>query len=281
LSIEPGPEDDTSGTISPVDEADVSQEEPFSLEEALAAHEEAVRSAAKAVDNLRKAMKSWEKAAAAGHMANRRKAAETAARLSSGIQSALDAAQGSWRFDVSSYLQGGGWRQEVVEAARSRYGLRVLDEQAIAQLISSPVTVQAIPAREALRISKQLWPAIRPSVVATELKRLRDRLSAAGVQELAERLYDACRREARDGRMYIAFRTAYDLFSLAPDWKRENSPTVFAQALHALHISDVKTTRSGKVLQWEWPSGKPKPADVFSVRAEDGREMRYFGLWFR
>lgn len=275
LPMEPEPERVPPTMIAPA------AEEPVSLEAALTRHEDAVRSAGKAVDGLRKVIKAWEKAAANGHMANRRKAAEATARLISELQSSLDSAQESWNLDVSSYLQSGGWRREVVEAARSRYGLRVLDEQATGQLISSPVTAQAQPAREVLRIGKQTWPAIRPSVVATELKRLRDRLSAAGAQELAERLHDACRREARDGRMFISFRTAYDLFCLAPDWKRENPPAVFAQALHALHISDVKTTRSGKVLQWEWPTGKPKPADIFSVRAEDGREMRYFGLWFR
>ncbi len=240
-----------------------------------------MRSAAKAVDGLRKALKAWEKAAAEGHLANRRKADDAAARSLAEVRTSIEAAQESWRFVPSAYLQGGHWRQEVVEAAQARYGLRVLDDPATGRLISSPITVQAVPAREILRIGKQSWPAIRPTVVAAELKRLRDRLSAAGSQELAERLFEACRREARDGRMSISFRTAYDLFCLAPDWKRENSPTVFAQSLHALFMSDVKTTRSGKLLQWDWPTGNPKPADIFSVRAEDGREMRYFAIWFR
>ncbi|MBM3456937.1 MAG: hypothetical protein FJX77_00160 [Armatimonadetes bacterium] len=157
----------------------------------------------------------------------------------------------------------------------------MINEEALGQLLSSPIAVQSLPGREALRIGRQNWPKLRPSVVAAELRRLRERVGAAGAQELADRLYDACRREEKDGRAFITFRTAYDLFCLAPDWKKENPPAAFAVALHSLYVSDVKSTRSGKALQWEWPGGKVRPADIFPVRAEDGREMRYYGVWFR
>lgn len=258
-----------------------SQDGSTSLERALERHQVAVQTAASAAKRLIAAVKSWDKACSSGHMANRRRAAEAAQQILDELQSTVNAAASSWDFDIGSYLDRGLWRREVIQAAQQDHELRVLDDEATGQLISTPVTIQLARARECLRIGGQTWPEIRPSVVAAELKRRRDKVGDASAQELAERLFAACRREQQDDRPFITFRIAYELFSLAPGWKKANPRSAFGESIHALYVSDVKETRSGSVLQWEWPTGNVKAADLFPVRAEDGREMRYYGIWFR
>jgi hypothetical protein len=219
-------------------------------------------------------------------MSNRDKsAAETCRRLDE-ASAAIRNAVGTWAFDVQSYLQGARWRDEVEAIARERHGLRVIRNDAAQQLISSPVAVQALPGQGRLRIGggRGSWPAIRPSAVAAELKRLRDRASEANSQEFLESLYRACERQERqrgDGRMFITFREAYDLFCLAPGYRKENTRQVFGEMLYTLHRSGIQATRTGKVVQWEWPSARVKETEIFTVLAEDGSTLRYYGIWFR
>ena len=251
------------------------------IEPALAEHEQEVDRAEKVVKRLTASVKQWRKACVTGHLANRRKAAQTSVQLMEEATGVVQRASDSWQFDAQAYLEGPEWRQEVIETARERYGLRVLDDEPGDQLISAPVAVQAQPGREALRIGRAAWPHIRPAAVIAELKRLRDTISAANSQEFLDALFAACQREMRDGRMFIKFRDAYELFCLAPGYRKETPRPVFAMALYGLHRSGITATRSGKTIQWEWPSGNPKDKDVFEVRAEDGRLLRYYGIWFR
>jgi hypothetical protein len=251
------------------------------LEAALAAHEDAVDRLLKAHSRLGSAVKGWKKACQVGHLANRQKAAAAAHDVLADVDSAVAEATESWDFDVHGYLDSERWRREVEGVAHRKYGLRVVQNEAAQQLVSSPVAVSALPGRSALRIGRATWPAIRPTAVAAELKRLHDRVSEKSSQEFLESLYKACEHESRDGRLFIAFHKAYELFSLAPGFKKETPRDAFAEALYALHRSGVQATRGGKVVQWEWPSGKVKEREVFTVLAEDGRALRYYGMWFR
>jgi hypothetical protein len=257
------------------------------LESALASHEQAVDRAAREVARLTSAIRTWKKACQTGHMANRKRYAENCVKFLEEAESAIRAAADGWTFDVQSYLEGSGWREEVEGEARGRYGLRVHRNEAARQLISSPVAVSALPGRAILRIGRASWPAIRPSAVAAELKRLHDRVSDANSQEFLESLYAACMRQVREGTarrasgmVYVKLRDAYELFCLAPGYRRENPPQVFGEALYALHHSDsVRTTRAGKKFEWEWPTGKPKERDIFRVVAGDGTTVSYYGIW--
>lgn len=197
------------------------------------------------------------------------------------VDEAVENARQSWRFDAAAYLESPLWREEVMELARERYGLRVMEDAVSQQLLSAPVAVQAAPGRRVLRIGRANWPSLRPAAVAAELKRLRERISGANSQEFLESLYAACERQSGDGRRFITFREAYDLFCLAPGYKKENPPAVFGIALYSLHRSGITSTRAGKVIHWEWPSAKVKDRDIFRVRADDGRELPYWGMHFQ
>jgi hypothetical protein len=257
---------------------------PVSLEEALQEHEERVDVLLKSAGRYVSALKAWKKACQTGHMSNRQKAAATAVELAPALAGPTAEAAEAWQFDVRAYLESREWRAELqTTVALERFGLRVLEEGDT--LISSPVVVRSQPGKSWLAIGKVNWPAIRPKVVAAELKRLRERTAAANSQELVDSLFLACQRLNKekllaDSHLFAKFRDIYDLFCLTPGWKKENPWAAFGQAIYALHRSEIRATR-GRTFEIEYSSGKAKEKDILTVIAEDGRPLRYYGIWFR
>jgi hypothetical protein len=122
--------------------------------------------------------------------------------------------------------------------------------------------------------------------VIAELLRLREQGAKQNVQEFLDSLWQAVEylgrnREQRSTTAFAKLRDIYDLFCLTPGWKKENSEATFAQFLYALHRSDLRVTRSGKIYEFEFPAGHPKAREVFEVVAEDGKTIRYYGIHFR
>jgi hypothetical protein len=249
------------------------------LEEALRAHAEQVAALVKSAGRYVSALKAWQKACATGHLSEREKAAAKALEVAAGLPAATEEASAAWSFDGRGWLESGAWREEIRATAAEQYGLRVLPEDDL--LVSSPVLVRAQPARVALLIGRENWPKLRPQVVAAQLKALRERTAGGNSQQLVDSLQAACEKLGGKGADFVKFKDAYDLFSLTPGWKKDNPPAAFAQALYALHRSGLTTTRRGATFQFEFPSGDPRKSDVFTVIAEDGRPIRYYGLFFR
>ena len=252
---------------------------PSSLEQALAAHEEQVDVAIKAAARFLASVKAWKKACQTGHIGNRQKAEADAEKLALQLQCLTSEAAASWQFDVRAYLESNSWRKEL-QAACSGLGLRVLEKEET--LVSSPILVRAQPGHSRLQLGKNAWPTLHPKVTAAELKRLNERsASTTAMQQFLNYLYDGCKKESQQGDLFARFRALYDLFALAPGWAKENPPDDFAERIYTLHRSDVRTTRDGRTFEFEGPSGKPKDKDIFSVISDDGRPIRYYGIWFK
>jgi len=250
-----------------------------SLEDALQAQEEQVDDLLKAAAKYQAVLKNWKKACQVGHLANRQKAAAQAVDLAPALAAPASEAADAWQFDVRAYLESGEWRGEL-RIAMEKQGLRALEEGE--SLISSPLVVRAAPGRSALTLGKVNWPALRPRVVAAELKRLRERASGGNSQEFLDSLFAVAARLSPDADAPFAkFRDIYDLFSLTPGWKKDNPPAAFGQALYALHRSGLQTTRAGRKFDFDYPSGNVKDRDIYTVIAEDGRPIRYYGVQFR
>lgn len=252
----------------------------MSLEEALQQHEEKVDALLKGASRYVNALKNWKKACQSGHIGNRQKAAASAEELVQQLTDPTTEAVGSWTFDARNYLEGDDWRTEL-QAACAAIGLRVFEEEET--LVSPPVIVRSQPGLGRMIWGKTGWPTLHPKVTAAHLKKLNDKsFSAAASQQFLNALYDGCRKVSRQGDLYARFREIYDLFSFAPGWAKDNSPATFAQQIYALHRrSEVRTTRDGKTFEIEYPAGKPKDKDIFSVISDDGRPLRYYGIWFR
>lgn len=250
----------------------------MALEEALQEHEERVDALLRAANKYAGALKAWKKACQIGHIGNLQKAAALAEELGGDLPETTREAKNAWAFDTRAYLEGEEWRKEL-QAAAARFSLRILEDEDT--LISSPVTVRAQPARATLALGRTTWPALRPRVVAVELKRLRDRTANANSQEFVESLFGACRHLGDQGNLFARFRDIYDLFCLTPGYKKENPPAAFGQQLYALHRSEVRTTRGGSKFEIEYATGNVKERDIFTVLAEDGRPVRYYSIWFK
>lgn len=251
----------------------------MALEEVLQEQEESVDALLRAANKYVGALKAWKKACQIGHIGNMQKAAAMAEELSGTLPETTGETRSGWQFDARAYLESGEWRRELQTVAESRFSLRTLEDEET--LISSPVTVRAQPARNALALGKTLWPALRPRVVAGELKRLRDRTANANSQEFAESLFAVCQRLGGKDSPAARFRDIYDLFCLTPGYKKENPPAAFGQQIYALHRSDVRATRGGRKFEIEYATGNAKERDIFTVIAEDGRPVRYYSIWFK
>ena len=248
------------------------------IEEAWQADEERADALLKAANKYVGVLKAWKKATLSGHFGNRQKAAAQAEELARTLAEPTGEAASAWTFDVREYLVGDFWRTELEEAA-AKAELRLIEDNET--LISSPVVVRSQPGRGIIQIGKVNWPQIRPRVVVSELKRLRDRAAGANSQEFVESLAAAVAYLQRPGEPFVKFFDIYNMFSLTPGWKKENPPAAFAQAIYALHRSEVTSTRGGKRYEIIYPSANFKEKEVFPVMAEDGRAIRYFGIRFR
>jgi len=141
--------------------------------------------------------------------------------------------------------------------------------------------VRPQPSRNSVQIGKVNWPKLHPRVVATELKRMRDRNTGSNSQEFLESLYLACKRLTRPEVMFVKFREVYDMFCATPGYKKENPKAAFAQQIYALHRSGIRSTKAGARFDFEYPSGHPKESDILTVISEDGQTIRYYGISFR
>ena len=251
----------------------------MTLEDALQTQEEQVDDLLKSAAKYTAALKNWKKACQIGHLGNRQKAAALASELAPALASPVSEAAEAWQFDARAYLENGAWREELAAAAEKQ-GLRALEDGD--NLVSSPLVIRAVPSRSALTLGKVNWSAIRPQVVAAELKRLRERASSGNSQEFADSLFAvASRLSPAETAPFAKFRDIYELFCLTPGWKKDNPPAAFGQALYALHRSGLQTTRAGRKFDFEYPSGNVKERDIYTVIAEDGRPIRYYGIQFR
>lgn len=253
------------------------------LEVALLQHEKNVDVALKRVNQLVAAVKAWKKATAEGNLVELSRQQDRARELVVGLEVPIADAADAWDFDAADYLSNGAWREELIEAARV-IGLRVFEEQG--QIISSPVLVSGDAGRLELRIGKVRSKRLRPSLVAADLKKMREAGERdKGVQQTLEFLFGAARMLDRepgsDGAVKAKLRDIYNLFCAAPGWKKENPEAAFAQSLYTLHKSAVQVTRIGKKYEFGFPAGQPKPGDIFEIIDETGRPIRYYTIHFR
>ena len=223
-------------------------------------------------------LKAWKKACAEGHLTNLQKQADAALEQVAGLDKFAQEAAGAWEFDARDYLESGKWRRELQEALE-KIGLRVLEDNET--LVSSPVVIRAQTGSARLLLGKEAWATLRPKLTADKLKKLRDRAAASNSQEFLEGLFATAQRQSKDAYSFIGFADVYRQFSETPGWKKENPPAVFGQAIYALHLSDVRATRSGRAFEIHYPAANYKEKDVFTIIAEDGRPLRYYGILFR
>lgn len=238
-----------------------------------------VRPLAKDASKLKRFVASWAKAAEDGDLSQRQKVATQARDLAEELCNSIVAASSQWSFDEQAYLSSHRWRDELeAEGARDGAFRAFVDGDT---LLVPPVVLRALPANKALRIGKARTSRLRPSVVAAHLKNLRERMNLSASTEFLESLHQVARtQDSGERNPLVKFSDAYNTFCIAPGYRRENPKADFGLAIHALHLSGLQSTRAGIPFQFEWPAANCKESEVFTVVAEDGKPLRYFGIQF-
>jgi hypothetical protein len=254
----------------------MSESAPAKLEPALSAHEQQVESIARDIKRLSSAVKAWRKACAAGAPTGRAKSANQAADLAQKIENQIEEAVNAWDFDVRAYLVD-DWLQELAEAAAS-VGLRAFRDDEMC--VIPPLALSARPGQESLYLGKERLKMLRPSAVVAEVQARLAKGRDSANEEFLESVYRSWLRRQDKSSPLIKFREVYDLFCLAPGWRKENARPIFAQQIYSLHSGGLSATRDGKGFNLEEPSSRVSGGDVFEVRARDGRPIRYYGISF-
>ena len=248
------------------------------LEPMLADQEAKVDALLKAAGRYVSSLKAWKKACMVGPLANRHKAANQALEAVTNLPDSAIAAVDSWQFNAAEYYQSADWQSEL-QAAAAAIGLRVFTEADT--IVSSPVIVRAQPARGTLVLGKVIWPNVHPLARALELKRLREQTNSSNSQEFVDSLCAAAVFVPDPGSPTVKFKDLYNLFAMTPGWKKDNPRAAFGLAIYALQSSEIRATRSGRSFEIVTPSGKYKEGDIFSIIAEDGKPLRYYGIRFK
>ncbi len=247
------------------------------LEEALNSQEQSIIDTIKLSKKYTAALAKWKKACSEGRVVDMVKISSIASSLIKELTEATLNTEEQWQFDLGSYLDGEMWIDEVREYASDRNSLRTLVVNG--ELLSSPITVHSAPARGCLLLGKTSWFKLRPTLVAAELKRLRDKTENAKSQDFMESLQLAWKYLSKNDEE-VKFKEIYDLFCLTPGYKKEVSPAVFGQQIYALHKSSMRLTKSGNRCIIELPTGNVKDKDLFPVTSEDGKVLRYYTVRF-
>lgn len=248
------------------------------LEPALRDEIERVAPLVKRVGKLGSTIKAWHKAALVGDLVAREKFSAQALELAHELNEAVGAETGKWSFDLRSYLETGAWRQELEDVASKEGAFRAFREGEM--LLIPPLVLRAQAANRVLKIGNERWSRLRPKVVIAEVNRRREKVNTAVSSELLESLHQVARRDNNARNPFIKFCEAYEMFCIAPGYKRENSRADFGLSIYALHRSGLKSTKKGIPFQFEWPAANYKESDVFTVIAEDGKPLRFFGIQF-
>jgi len=248
-----------------------------SLEASLQQHEADVDALLKDAARYVSALKAWKKAAHLGDMAARQRAAEQAVRLAAAIERQVKQAA-AWSFDVTAWLRSPAWRSEIAQSVRALDLVAIEDPSGA--LLCPPLPLVAEAESGKVRAGRQKFRALRPSAIAGEIKRLRDRVKGARTQEFLEALYAAARHLRGTSDLRATFREVYSVFALTPGWKKENTELDFGQMIYALSVSGLQTTRDRKRFQIPVPSGKVKQRDIFGVYGEDGRLHQFYAIRF-
>jgi hypothetical protein len=251
--------------------------------EALAQHGSDMQVILRLGRDLQKALKGWHQAQLDGNCGDIRKFAEQVVELSAKLSEPAAEAAKSWDFDSKEYLSSSAWLEELVAAtSKDASGIRAFP--VANELVCSPVVVRADPSRQALKIGKKSWKKMKPDLVIAELKKISSSSSGQNSQILLDSLCAATEYlnpDKKAGNIYAKLRDIYELYCLVPGYKKDNPELSFAQALYALHRSEVQVSRSGRKYEFGFPEGQPKSRDLFTVIAADGRTISYYMINFK
>ena len=257
------------------------------LEAALARTESDAVASARAADNASKATKRLVAASKVGDLASVEKALNETEKAIQALLQQFNNTRDGWSFDAAAYAQEGRLAEELRVTAQSE-GLSVYEQDG--RLFSYPVLIRVLPAKTnaelSIEIDKKKTRAVRPSYVARELVRRRDRPLRFNPRVFLDAIYKAYLSETKEARQSalgaigpsVSLYRIYDILTLFPGLSQEYGRQEFARDLYLLDRSGLRTA-AGAEMVISPPRGANVPRQ-FRMVDERGREQAYYSVAF-
>jgi len=252
--------------------------EPLDLETALAAVESQTDRALQAASEITKAVRHAKSAAATGKLADMEKSIAQARQQLGILQERMSMLEDSWTFDSARYFESGSYSRELI-AAVEKEEMKAVERDG--RVLCYPSVLRILPAEQSLEIDRKKQRGVRPSFVARELKKHRNKSAGMKPERLLEVLYNTYEVlvQGQKGTRVVRLSEIHDLLTQLPQAK-DYSKAEFARDLVQLDMSDVRVTRSGKRLALRADTAVRSGAPFFAVTPE-GEVRVYSGVEFK
>ena len=260
-------------------------ERQTSLEHALARTEADAEATLKAATTVVSSIKKFRDAAKKGNLRDLSKTMDAAEQAIAALRQQFSNAQAGWDFDEETYLSGGAFRSEILEAA-TQAGVKLFEQ--FGMIYCYPYLIRIKAQERAIQIDKIKERRLRPSFLARHLKKLQNKppKSPTKLQAFLECLFTAYskilshqKEEALATGKVIKLLDIYQLLTLLPGQSNEYTKEDFAWDIYLLDKSLVATTTKGFVMKLGTPGRDIRRS--LRVITEEGQERLYHGISFK
>lgn len=247
------------------------------LEQSLARTETDAEATLTAANKVVSSIKKFRDAAKKGNLRELPKMMEAAEQAIAALRQQFANAKEGWDFDEETYLSGGGFHLELVEAARQA-GVKIFEQHGI--IYCYPFLIRIRPQEQTVLINKIKERRLRPSVLAGHLKQLQNRPVRFRSEPFLESIFAAYKNLLSHQSEALGkpkkLLDIYQLLTLLPGQSKEYSQEEFARDIYLLEKSGVTTTKQGLV----WRLFPPSRAKGLRLITEEGVERYYYTISF-
>jgi len=262
-------------------------QEKQNLEEVLAKTEADAEVTLKAASSVAGALRKLRTAAREGDLHNIDTAIETTESAIATLRQQFSNTEEGWEFDEESYFATNLYAEELIEAGR-KTGLRIFERDG--QLFCYPALIRISPSDRAVLIDKKRERHIRPSLLATRLKKVQQK-SRFKPDAFLESLFKAYSKaiaithnmralQDETAGPSILLMDIYELLTMLPGQTREYSKQEFAHDIYLLHRSGKICTRSGAEIGFALFTGRGKASKALAMIDEEGAPVAYYSIRF-
>lgn len=259
-----------------------------SLEGALGRTEADAIATIKAADAVVRSLRKLKNAAAVGDLGGIRSSIEAADKAMAVVRQQFANAKEGWTFDDESYLAGGAYSRELLEAGK-KLGVKIFEQDDRVYCYPSLVRVSAKD--KVVFIDGRRESHLHPTKLANRLKDLQHRPPRFRPAAFLESLFEAYQRVAAvlaakrpqsllSTRPDVSLSEVYDTLTLLPGQSRDYSKQEFVRDVYLLDRSGVDTVKSGEKVRFHASTGTKTPSRTLTVIAENGEPKHYFSIRF-
>jgi len=186
-------------------------------------------------------------------------------------------------FDSITYLSDKkGFMDEIKKLAHSeKLSMHIRDDV----IFSYPLIIRIEPELNAIRINKKLRYTLRPDKLVDFLLREQTKDPSNKPSQFIEALFKAYRYEIAKSKKgaftSIELLKLYNLMTILPGTGREYTRSDFARDLYFLDVSDVRSTRSGHLVDLTYSTAsRERGVDPIEFVTRDGTLKYYHSILF-